>query len=97
MDMASNKLFADAVGGDFSATVTLKLTTTTKDTVTTFLNYELSDTGLSGYSVSVGGEAPTEALSLNFTKVMITYTGLDSKTSGAPDTVGYDLTQMSKV
>lgn len=97
MDIASNGLFADAVGGDFSNTVTLKLTTTTKDTVTTFLKYELSDTGLSGYSVSSGGEAPMETLSLNFTKVMITYTGLNTKTSGAPDTVGYDLTKMSKV
>jgi type VI secretion system secreted protein Hcp len=96
MDVASNKLFQDAVGGDLSATVTLKFTTTTKDTVTTFLTYELTNTGLSGYSVSSGGDAPTEALSLNFTKVMITYTGLGAKTTGGQDVVGYDLTQMSK-
>ena len=35
----------------------------------TFLTYELSDTGLSGYSDLGGGDAPTERLSLNFTKV----------------------------
>ena len=97
MDVASNKLFQDAVGGDLSSTVTIKLTTTTKDTVTTFLKYELTNTGLSGYSLSSGGDAPVESLSLNFTKVMITYTGTDAKTGGSPDTVGYDLTQMSKV
>ncbi len=97
MDLASNALFADAVGGDFSTKVNLKFTTTTKDTVTTFLAYELTETGVSGYSLGSDGHAPTESLSLNFTKVMITYTGLDSKTSGAPDTVGYDLKTMHKV
>jgi type VI secretion system secreted protein Hcp len=97
MDVASNKLFQDAVGGDFSTKVTIKMTTTTKDQVTTFLKYELTNTGLSGYSVSSGGDAPTESLSLNFTKIQITYTGLDVKTSGSPDTVGYDLEKMAKV
>ena len=97
MDVASNALFSDAVGGDFSTTVQLKFTTTTKDTVTTYLKYELSNTGISGYSVSSGGDNPNESLSLNFTKVMITHTGTDSKIGGAPDTVGYDLEKMSKV
>jgi type VI secretion system secreted protein Hcp len=97
MDIASNKLFQDAVGGDLSAEVTLKFTSTTKDTVTTFLTYVLSNTGLSGYSLSSGGDNPSESLSLNFTKIMITYSGLDPKTQAKPDTVGYDLTKMSKV
>jgi len=97
MDIASNKLFQDAVGGDLSADVTLKFTATTKDTVTTFLTYVLSNTGISGYSLSSGGDNPSESLSLNFTKVMITYSGLDPKTQAKPDTVGYDLTKMSKV
>lgn len=97
MDISSNKLFQDATGGDLSADVTLKFTATTKDTVTTFLTYVLSNTGISGYSLSSGGENPSESLSLNFTKVMITYSGLDPKTQAKPDTVGYDLTTMSKV
>jgi type VI secretion system secreted protein Hcp len=97
MDTSSNKLFMDSVGGDFSTKVTIKLTTTTKDQVTTFLKYELTNTGVSAYTMQTGGEAPTESLSLNFTKVQITYTGMDSKTSGSPDTVGYDLEKMAKV
>jgi type VI secretion system secreted protein Hcp len=96
-DKASNKLFQDAVGGTFESTVTLKLTTTTKDTVETFLKYELSNTGLSGYSVSSGGDKPQESLSLNFTKIQITFSDLDAKGSGSPDTVGYDLETMHKV
>ena len=30
----------------------------------------------------------TESLSLNFAKIMCTYTELDAKTGGKPDTVG---------
>ncbi len=97
LDKASTKLFQDATGGDLSATVKFKFTTTTKDKVETYLAYELTNCGLSGYSLSSGGDAPQESLSLNFTKLMCTYTELDPKTAGTPDTVGYDLTQMSKV
>lgn len=97
LDKASTKMFQDATGGDLSATVKFKFTTTTKDKVETYLAFELSNCGLSGYSMSSGGDAPQESLSLNFTKIMYTYTELDPKTSGSPDTVGYDLTQMSKV
>jgi type VI secretion system secreted protein Hcp len=65
--------------------------------VDTFLAYELSNCGLSGYSTSSGGDAPTESLSLNFTKIMFTYTERDPKLAGSPDTVGYDLQKMGKV
>jgi type VI secretion system secreted protein Hcp len=97
LDKASTKLFQDATGGDLSATVKFKFTTTTKDKVETYLAFELSNCGLSGYSMSSGGDAPQESLSLNFTKIMYTYTERDPKIGGSPDTVGYDLTQMSKV
>jgi type VI secretion system secreted protein Hcp len=96
-DIASNKLFADAVGGTMDSKVTIKFTTTAKDKVETFLTYELTDTGLSGYSVSSGGDRPSESLSLNFTKVMITFVGTDAKAGGSPDTAGYDMTKMAKV
>jgi type VI secretion system secreted protein Hcp len=97
LDKASTKLFMDATAGDLSATVKFKFTTTTKDKVDTYLAFELSNCGLSGYSMSSGGDAPVESLSLNFTKVMYTYTERDPKIGGSPDTVGYDLQTMSKV
>ena len=97
LDKSSTKLFMDAVAGDLSATVKFKFTTTTKDKVDTFLAYELTNCGLSGYSISSGGDAPSESLSLNFTKVMFTYTERDPKIAGSPDTVGYDLLTMGKV
>src|SRR5690242_12027422 len=84
MDTSSNKLFTDAVAGDFSTKVTIKFTTTTKNSVKEFLSYELTDCGISGFSTSSGGDAPSESLSLNFTKIQIAYTGLDAKTGGSP-------------
>jgi len=97
LDKSSTKLFQDAVAGDLSSTVKLKFTTTTKDKVDTFLAYELTNCGVSGYSISSGGDAPQESLSLNFTKIMFTYTERDAKVGGSPDTVGYDLLTMAKV
>jgi len=41
--------------------------------------------------------SPSESLSINFTKVMFTYTERDPKIAGSPDTVGYDLLTMAKV
>src|SRR6201999_2059359 len=74
LDKASTKLFMDAVAGDLSATVKFKFTTTTKYKVDTYLAYELTNCGLSGYSKSSSGDAPTESMTLNFTKIMCTYT-----------------------
>ena len=98
MEKASPKLWQDAVGGDFSAKVTIKFTSTTKDKVESFLEYQFTDTGLSGYSVSGAGEdAPQESLSLNFAKVSWKYGALDAKTGSKPDVVGWDLTAQKKM
>jgi type VI secretion system secreted protein Hcp len=96
-DVATPKLFLDAVGGKLDNKVTIKFTTTTKGKVETFLTYEMESTGLSGYSLSSGGDLPTESLSLNFTKISETFVGMDPGIGGSPETVGYDLTQMKTI
>jgi type VI secretion system secreted protein Hcp len=93
-DVASPKLFLDSVGGKLDNEVTIKFTTTSKGAVTTFMTYKLENTGISGYSLSSGGDMPTESISLNFTKISKTFTGESPDVSGSPETVGYDLTQM---
>jgi type VI secretion system secreted protein Hcp len=95
MDKSSPSLLTDAMAGELNSTVTIKLTTTTANKVTDFLSYELTNTGVSGYSVSSGGDQPTESLSLNFTKILVSYTGMDPETKGTPLKVGYDLTKMA--
>jgi type VI secretion system secreted protein Hcp len=98
MEKSSPKLWQDAVGGDFSAKVTIVFTSTTKDKVESYLQYELTDCGLSGYSTSAGSDdPPQESLSLNFAKVSWKYSQLDAKTGGKPEVVGWDLTQQKKM
>jgi type VI secretion system secreted protein Hcp len=96
-DIASPKLFLDAVAGKLNTDVEIKFTTTTKGKVDTFLTYKLENTGVSGYSLSSGGDMPMESLSLNFTKITTTFTSFDPGIGGSPETVGYDLTQMKTV
>ena len=98
MDKASPQLWQDAVGGDFSNDVTICFTTTTKDKVTTYLQYVLAKVGLSGYSASGGAnDPPSESLSLNFATVSWTYTPMGSGVSGTPTTVGWSLTEQKKL
>jgi type VI secretion system secreted protein Hcp len=91
MDSSSPGLWTDSVAGQLNTTVKIAFTTTSKGATTQFLNYELTNTGLSGYSLSSGGDMPTESLSLNFTKVVWSFTGTDPSVSGTPVTQGYDL------
>lgn len=61
-----------------------------------YLQYTLTDTAVSGYSISSGGDGrPGESLSLNFTKIETKYTAYDDKGSGKPSSVTYDLTTRS--
>lgn len=96
-DVGSPKLFLDAVAGKLDSKVEIKFTTTAKGKVETYLTFKLENCGLSGYSLSSGGDMPVESLSLNFTKITKTFSGLDPSLSGSPETVGYDLTQMKTI
>lgn len=96
-DAASPALYEDALAGAFDTKVEIKFTSTTKNKVDTYLTYELTNCGLSGYSLSSGGDNPSESLSLNFTKIMVTPSPLDLK--GVPkkgSVVTYDLAKMVK-
>lgn len=96
-DISTPKLFLDAVAGKLDSKVTIKFTTTAQGDVETFLTYEMENTGLSHYSLSSGGDMPTESMSLNFTKITEKFSGMDPSVSGNPETVGYDLTQMKTI
>lgn len=92
MDGSSPGLWTDSVAGQLNTTVKIHFTVTTKNETTAFLTYELTNTGLSGYSASSGGDMPQESLSLNFTKVVWSFISTDPSVAGTPVTQGYDLT-----
>ena len=97
MDKASPKLFEEALGGH-GQSVTIDFCKMQSGTCVTYMEYTLENTMVSGYSVSSGGDRPTESLSFNFTKIVFTYTPTNPDGSqGAPVKAGYDLKKNEKV
>jgi type VI secretion system secreted protein Hcp len=92
MDKSSQLLFKEAYGGK-AVEVKIDITQTdNKGTHVAFQKYILTDTLVSGYSVSTGGDRPSESFSLNFTKIDSEYLDIndkfEAKTTGH---VWYDL------
>ena len=97
MDKTTPLLFTQSLIGD-GKKVEIHLVKTSKDKLETYMEYVLTDTMISGYSVSSGGDAPSESLSLNFTKVEMKYHPHDSKgVAGSPIPAGYDVGAGKKI
>jgi len=96
-DVASTKLLDEAYEGE-GQKVTIDFCKTDKGNLEKYLTIELEDCMISGYSVSSGGDRPSETLSLNFTKVAVTNVGMtDTNAQGGNDTITYDLAQAKVV
>lgn len=90
MDESSPDLFTEACTGD-GKTVTIDFCKTGTE-VETYMQYELENCMISGYSVSSGGDRPQESISLSFTKITMTYTPTEiDGTLGDPIPAGYDM------
>lgn len=72
-DNASPQLVTKAFIGTDGEEVKIHLTTTSNEGVNTILELVLTDTLISGFSVSSGGDRPSESISLNFTKIQSTF------------------------
>jgi type VI secretion system secreted protein Hcp len=91
MDSSSPKLFTESATGTKGKKVEIHFIST-GDPGLTYAQYTLEDTLISGYSLSSGGDRPSESISLNFTKVEFKMTPYDDKNAaGTPITVSYDL------
>jgi len=94
LDSASVPLLQAALGASKAVEVKVFFTRTDKDKMETYLKYTLTNTLVSGYSVSSGGAELKESLSLNFTKVEVNHTPGESEgTAGTPQVATYDLSQ----
>jgi type VI secretion system secreted protein Hcp len=90
-DKSSSQLLNESLQGE-GKTVKIDFCRTNKDKMDVYITFELTNTMISGFSASSGGDRPTESLSLNFTKIAATYTPSDPTNAGAsPETVTYDL------
>jgi type VI secretion system secreted protein Hcp len=90
---SSVKLFQASLYGE-GKLVKFDFCKTDKDAFEPFLQIELENTLVSGYSVSSGGDRPTESISLNFTKIQYKNVGMGAANeTGQPETAFWDLAQ----
>jgi type VI secretion system secreted protein Hcp len=92
MDSTSPLLFQESLIGK-AVKAQIDLVETGSDQLNTYLEITLTNAMISGYSVSSGGDRPSESISINFTKIEYKYTPFDDQhKAGTPVPVTYDLT-----
>ncbi len=90
-DVASVKLVNEALQGE-GKLVKFDFCRTEKSKLQTYLQLTLTNTMVSGFSTSSGGDRPSESVSLNFTKVEYKVTPMAAGgDAGSPAAVTYDL------
>jgi type VI secretion system secreted protein Hcp len=95
-DATSPLFFQESVVGK-GKTVNVHFVRTSADQLETYLELTLTNTLVSGYSVSSGGDAPSESISLNFTKIEVKYTPYNADHSkGTPVPAAYDMATATK-
>jgi type VI secretion system secreted protein Hcp len=96
LDPSTTDLMQDLFKGNLKTTCQIDFVETKDNNV--FYSVVLTNTGISGMSVSSGGDArPDESMSLNFTKIAITNKKADATGVQTPTTVTYDIGQESLV
>ncbi len=92
-DGASPKIFTASLTGTLDKKVTISMARTSAGSVQSYMVYELEGCGISGYSLSSGGDRPTESVSLNFDKISFKYLLIGDDLNNSPEVVGYDLSK----
>lgn len=91
MDSSSPKFFTESCTGAAGKKVVIHLVTTGSPG-NTYAEYTLTDALVSSYSMSSGGDRPSESISLSFTKLEFKFTPYDAKNkAGTPISVSYDI------
>ena len=90
-DKATIKLLDASLQGE-GKTVTIDFVKTDGQKLEKYMTYILTNTMVSGYSISSGGDRPTESISLNFTKFQFKDINMDATNKGAGGAVvTYDI------
>lgn len=78
-DMASPELFFQACGGVSLGTCTIHLLQVVGNETKVFTEILLEEAMISSYSVSSGGDTPSDTFAVNFTKISYQYDTFDGK------------------
>jgi type VI secretion system secreted protein Hcp len=92
-DKSSELLFKALLKGDPVGKATISFVAASKGESVAYATLEISDVIVSGFSLSSGGDFPTESVSLNFTKFDWSFTGRDATQAGSPTHLIYSLVE----
>ena len=97
MDKSSYRWMEEALWGEGQA-VQIDFCKTDKDKLEVYTSYKLENAMISGYSVSSGGDRPSESISINFTKILYEFfeMGVKNATGDTPK-AGWDIAEAKKV
>nr|WP_294553739.1 type VI secretion system tube protein Hcp [uncultured Rhodopila sp.] len=76
-DSSTGPLVTAALQGE-GVTVIIDFVKTSSGQLTKYMEYKLTNTLISGWSTSSGGDRPSESISLNFTKIEVDPTTIDA-------------------
>jgi type VI secretion system secreted protein Hcp len=93
LDSSSVGLLKEALGGSGQVVVIDFVKNDQSGTGFVYLEITLTNTLVSGFSTSSGGDRPTESLSLNFTKIQYNYKTQSADGTVQSSAVVYDLAQ----
>jgi len=96
-DVASQELFMQACGGVSLGKAEIHFIQTAGKKNQVYLEYELDDPIISSYSVSSGGERPSESFSVNYTKIKKIYNAFSGETVVKGKAKGWDLVKNEEV
>lgn len=91
-DGASVKLFEEALHGELDRKVEIAFVRQGKgNKPVAYVTIKLEGCGISGFSMSAGGDRPSESLTLNFDKIEYSYDPIADDLSGKPSKYSWDL------
>lgn len=96
-DGVSVKLFTESLQGKLDKEVTIVFVRTGSDAPQKYLEFLLKGAGISGFSVSSGGDRPSESISISYDEITMNYTPIGDDLSGSEGGFGWNLATAKKV
>lgn len=92
-DKSSEKLFKSLLKGEDVGQAVISFVASSKGESVAYATLTIEEVIISGFSMSSGGDHPTESVSLNFTKFDWSFTGRDAKQGGQPTHLIYSIVE----
>lgn len=90
-DKASEKFFKSLLKGESVGKAVISFTAAIKGEAVAYATLTLEEVIVSGFSMSSGGDFPSESVSLNFTKFDWSFAGRDATQTSSPTHLVYSL------